>query len=432
MPLPEDYVDGVSSVHASDVNAITSALNDAAAVLATVGAANGLAQLGADGLLIDSQRPPTLGSGTRVADLTMDFTIAADGAYTTAATGQAVTSSRVGSVNGAVASSRLINPNTSGNTAIYETAALSDAAQIIWFDCAVQIDTTGGGADEVPTMVMWESAMPSGAIGAGTNRSPLHLLIYRTGYVWQKYDSGGGNATNIASATYSSPIAYGAVMQLSGYIDTANDTVTITGADGVTRTHGPNAAATFCDAFYLCAEVYSTNAATDNPAKWLNLSGDSVIGGRLSTPEYQVQADDLDAIAALTPSNDDFLQRKAGVWTNRTPTQVKADLRPPRLSSTASTTSWTIDADATDLAVQTALAGALTVNAPSGTPVAGQRLMIRIKDNGTARAITWNSIFRPIGVTLPTTTVLSKIMYVGCIHNATDTKWDVIAVGQEA
>jgi hypothetical protein len=35
---------------------------------------------------------------------------------------------------------------------------------------------------------------------------------------------------------------------------------------------------------------------------------------------------DLTAIAALTPSNDDFLQRKAGVWTNRTPTQVKVDL----------------------------------------------------------------------------------------------------------
>lgn len=35
---------------------------------------------------------------------------------------------------------------------------------------------------------------------------------------------------------------------------------------------------------------------------------------------------DLTAIAALTPSNDDLLQRKAGAWTNRTPAQVKTDL----------------------------------------------------------------------------------------------------------
>lgn len=35
---------------------------------------------------------------------------------------------------------------------------------------------------------------------------------------------------------------------------------------------------------------------------------------------------DLTAIAALTPSNDDVLQRKGGAWTNRTPAQLKADL----------------------------------------------------------------------------------------------------------
>jgi hypothetical protein len=34
---------------------------------------------------------------------------------------------------------------------------------------------------------------------------------------------------------------------------------------------------------------------------------------------------DLTAIAALTPSNDDIVQRKAGVWTNRTVAQYKAD-----------------------------------------------------------------------------------------------------------
>jgi hypothetical protein len=35
---------------------------------------------------------------------------------------------------------------------------------------------------------------------------------------------------------------------------------------------------------------------------------------------------DLTAIAALTPANDDVIQRKSGVWTNRTATQLMADL----------------------------------------------------------------------------------------------------------
>jgi hypothetical protein len=35
---------------------------------------------------------------------------------------------------------------------------------------------------------------------------------------------------------------------------------------------------------------------------------------------------DLTAIASLSPSNDDILQRKAGAWVNRTPAQLKTDL----------------------------------------------------------------------------------------------------------
>lgn len=40
----------------------------------------------------------------------------------------------------------------------------------------------------------------------------------------------------------------------------------------------------------------------------------------------QAYSSKLADIAALTPSNDDFLQYKAGQWSNRTPTQVRTDL----------------------------------------------------------------------------------------------------------
>jgi len=82
--------------------------------------------------------------------------------------------------------------------------------------------------------------------------------------------------------------------------------------------------------------------------------------------------------------------------------------------------------------IVTAQAGALLFNAPGGTLVQGRQLIIRIKDNGTARALTWNAVFRAMGTALPSTTVLSKTLYLGFIYSSTDTKWDLIASAQEA
>ena len=90
------------------------------------------------------------------------------------------------------------------------------------------------------------------------------------------------------------------------------------------------------------------------------------------------------------------------------------------------TTSVTIASDSVDMFVVTAQAGALLFNAPSGTPTQGQMLLIRIKDNGTARALTWNGIFRSGDVILPTTTTINKTLYMEFLYNSTDTKWDIV------
>jgi hypothetical protein len=79
----------------------------------------------------------------------------------------------------------------------------------------------------------------------------------------------------------------------------------------------------------------------------------------------------------------------------------------------------------------TALAANATIAAPSGTLINGNRLIMRIKDNGTARTLTWNSVYRAVGASIPTTTVISKTIYVGCVYNSADSKWDVISVSFE-
>jgi len=100
----------------------------------------------------------------------------------------------------------------------------------------------------------------------------------------------------------------------------------------------------------------------------------------------------------------------------------------PRVSSTASASSVTPTIASYDQYCFTALAAGLTINAPTGTPVDGDKLLFRILDNGTSRTLTWNATYTAIGVTLPTATTASKTTYVGCVYNANNARWDVIAV----
>lgn len=85
-----------------------------------------------------------------------------------------------------------------------------------------------------------------------------------------------------------------------------------------------------------------------------------------------------------------------------------------------------------DLVIRTGASAGITLSNPTGTAIDGHGIVIRLKDNGTARAISYGTQYRAVGVTLPTTTVISKWLYLGAIFNNADTKWDVVSVAQEA
>jgi hypothetical protein len=108
----------------------------------------------------------------------------------------------------------------------------------------------------------------------------------------------------------------------------------------------------------------------------------------------------------------------------------------PRTSTTASTATLSPNIQTADQYNLTAQAVGLTVAAPTGTPVDGNKLLFRILDNGSAQTITWNATYTAIGVTLPTATTANKTLYVGCIYNAYGSsgspRWDVIAVTTQA
>lgn len=153
--------------------------------------------------------------------------------------------------------------------------------------------------------------------------------------------------------------------------------------------------------------------------------------------------------AGLAPTNDDILQRKAGVWTNRTMAQLLTDLSAgiasavmtftnkrikARVLSITSSATPTINTDNYDCVKITALATAVTSMTTNltGTPDDFDTLVIRIKDDGTARSISFGSSFEPKGVALPTTTVANKELTVGFFWNSISTKWGCVSSAQES
>jgi hypothetical protein len=77
----------------------------------------------------------------------------------------------------------------------------------------------------------------------------------------------------------------------------------------------------------------------------------------------------------------------------------------------------------------TAMAVNATFSNPTGTWVDGQSIIFRLKDNGTARTLTWNSGYRAsTDFALPTTTVVNKTLYIQFVYNAADNKWDAVGL----
>jgi len=101
----------------------------------------------------------------------------------------------------------------------------------------------------------------------------------------------------------------------------------------------------------------------------------------------------------------------------------------PRVSTTASSATPTINTDNTDqfgLTAQAVDITSFTTNL-SGTPTDGQKLWIYIVGTA-ARAITWGASFESSTATLPTTTVTTNRLDVGFVWNAATSKWRCVAV----
>jgi hypothetical protein len=119
--------------------------------------------------------------------------------------------------------------------------------------------------------------------------------------------------------------------------------------------------------------------------------------------------------------------------------RIQPRVQPITVASGSTTQAWNSDSyDQINLSLSNT--ATVTLSLDSGTPTDGQKIMFRIKDDGTARTFalisSGTNCFRNVGtgITLNSTaTTANKLTYVGCVYNSSGTgTWDVVAFGQEA
>ena len=285
-------------------------------------------------------------------------------------------------------------------------------------------NSTGGfasatsGTDYAPATSGTSLLKGSGAGGFSNAVASTDYAPATSGSAILKGNSAGGFSSAVASTDYAPATTGSAILKgnsTGGFASAASGTDYAPATSGSSILYG-NSAGGFSNVTistglsFSAGSLSSTVSPMVYPGAGIAVSTGSAWGTSLTAPSSTI----------------------VGISDTQTLTNKRIN---PRVLSQASTATLAINSDSYDQAVMTAQAVALAISAPTGTPVNGQKLTVRLKDNGTARALTWTTTsggWRIIGTTLPTTTVASKVTYVGAIYNSDEVFWDVIAVTTQA
>lgn len=99
---------------------------------------------------------------------------------------------------------------------------------------------------------------------------------------------------------------------------------------------------------------------------------------------------------------------------------------PMRVNSVTSGANITTNTDSFDAVSITALAVGTTIDF-SGTPTNFQKMIVRIKDNGTSQTLAYGVSLVAMGVTPPTATIVGKTATIGFIYDSIATQWGCVA-----
>jgi hypothetical protein len=323
------------------------------------------------------------------------------------------------------------------------------------------------------TLLLNPTTAPTSPVeGALYGNGVDHKIYYHNGtsFVDLTAGAGGGNAfgtihvtgqTDVVAATAPDTLNLAAGSNITLTTNAGTHTVTIAssaaGGGNVSNTGAPTAGqyARWTNA----TTVEGVNASTVKSDLALTKTD---VGLASVTNDAQIKASDFPApptvdseVALFSGTSGKALKRASGTGLAKLTSGVQSTVTAPSgavvgdadtqtltnkrinprvdTSTAGSSTTWTPNADTTDVfELSSTLSVNVSINNPSGTPVEGQRLMFRIKSDGSAHTLTWTGTQWRASVAgtappLPPTTNPNRNIYLGFVYNSTDTKWDLLA-----
>ena len=167
---------------------------------------------------------------------------------------------------------------------------------------------------------------------------------------------------------------------------------------------------------------YHTHGGADGPLIPLSHVSGSLPSTN-GTPTWSPSGG-LNTTLAMDYTNGELWFYANGVWNH---TQYLTAPLPPRVVSVTTAASYTVNTDSYDALSITALATTLNTLNASGSPVDFQKLIIRIKDNGSSQTQNWGTAFTDYGGGLPSSTVAGKTMTLGFIYDSAASLWGCVA-----
>ena len=337
------------------------------------------------------------GQSNVVADSTSDTLTLVAGSnvtITTNATNDEITIAATGGGGGGMSIGGTVTSGTTGSVLFVggSSALTQDNANFFWDDSNNRL---GLG-----------TASPSALLHATSTVEQLRLAYDASNFTSFEVNSSG--QLDVTTGAFSVRGTFGVIAR----VDSAKDAIALLPRNGGTSGYW--------------VQITPTTLTADRVLTAPNVSGTIITTGDTSTVTNTMLAGSIAnnklTNSSVTLNGTSVSLGGSAVITTRVVTGTNSDTAP------------TPNADTTDLFTLTALSVAPTFGAPTGTPVNGQKLIIRIKDNGTARALNWNAAYVAGGASLPTTTVINKTMHLGFIYNTDNSlnKWMLIAKSEEA